>query len=397
MDRLIFTTMAGLEAVAAAELREHGLAAAAAGRGVLEARVEPAGTPGRVRRLNRALRCVQRVGVRIGRGRVGGLDEIREWARSLPFRELFEPPATFAVRAERYGRHDFQRPEIERAVGGAVQASFEASGLSPPSVDLTDPDALVRVQLEDEQIVVWLDTTGYRGLHVRRYRRYAHMASMRPTVANLLLRLGGWAGEGTLLDPFCGSGTIPIEAATIARGIDAGRLRGEPWAWERLEVFAAAGAADSASTARPVVPGAAGVAPDFRIVGIERFSGHLQGGAENAALAGMVDDLTLVPTKAQDCDRILAGFGGDEPGPQPLRVVTNPPFGRRVGFRSETRNLYRATAGAWRRAGAERIALLAENATLMQEALEEAGFAIEERLPAAYGAIDVVAFLAGRG
>jgi 23S rRNA G2445 N2-methylase RlmL len=351
--KLIFETMAGLEATAADEI--DSLA------GILPATVAPgrivASAPAGVllpEVVAPALRCSERLGILLANTRVAGLDEIETVGRELPLGEHLRCEQTFAVRGRREGRHDFNHQAVARAAGTGIVDQFLARSGRRPGVDLEVPDVILRAELFDEQLLVWLDLTGDRGLSYRDYRYYAHMASMRPVAAHLLLRLGGWSElarqENVLLvDPFCGSATIPIEAAGL----------------------------------RPDAGGA-------RVHGIERFSRHLQGAAENVSRAGVADVVTLHAGLAERTDEVLPPRAAGE-----FRmVVTNPPFGRRVARPKLVDRLYEDASRAWQRAGVSRVVTLTERRRSMSAALESAGFEIVTRLAAVYGRFPVTVFVA---
>ncbi len=351
--KLIFETMAGLEATAADEI--DGLA------GVLPAAI----APGRIAAeapagallpevLAPALCCSERLGILLANTRVAGLGDIETAGRDLVLTGRLTCAQTFAVRGRREGRHDFNHQAVARAVGTGVVDQFLVREGRRPGVDLEAPDVILRAELFDEQLLIWLDLTGDRGLSYRDYRAYAHMASMRPMAAHLLLRLGGWPelaarADTLIVDPFCGSATIPIEAARLCPGGSAARVHG-----------------------------------------IERFSRHVQGAAENVARAGVADIVTLHAGLAERTDEVLP----PRPAGEFRMVVTNPPFGRRVARPKLVDRLYADAARAWQRAGVNRVVTLTERRRSMSAALESAGFEIVVRRPAVYGRFPVTVFVA---
>lgn len=390
MERLLVTTVPGFEEVAEDELRrDFGLEPELLAPGRLVADLpEGADMSATVRTLNRWSRCPDRVGILLlDCEGAADLESVREIATSLDYTELFPPRQSFAVRATRSGEQPFRSPDVARVVGTAINEVIRGRTGSPGRVDLEEPDAIVRADLDAERLLLWLDTTGYDALHVRDYRRHAHMASMRPTVANLLLRLADWRGE-PLVDPFCGSATVLIEALLRRQGSAPARHRGRGWAWQRSE-WLSAGDAGGAEGRPPMPSGGPATA-----LGIERFASHLQGGWENAARAGVTDGLRLHEGLAQETDRIADRHDIDLAGGT---VVTNPPFGRRVGSTGILDELYGEACRSWARAGIARVATLAERRDCMRRALEGAGYEVRRAMAVVYGSIPVTVFLAERG
>jgi len=385
MNRLLLTTMPGLEAVAAAELmQEFGLHAVAAGPGVLES-AATSGLPALVRDLNHRATCVDRVGILLDAGSVDSLESIGAMARELDVCAWLEPGARFAVRSTRVGAHGYRSPQIAAAVGAAVIAAVTARRGQRPTVDLDDPEVIFRADVRDGRLWLWLDTTGDVALHHRTWRRYTHMASMKPTVANLLLRLSGWCGE-PLIDPFCGGATIPIEAASRAAGIAPGRFRAGGWAWQSLPALRdATQPAPSGDTAAARRRSAGSIA------GIELFDRHLAGAIDNVGRAVVEGSVQLMSGRAEELGTLLPV--GSTAG---AFVVTNPPFGRRVSSAHKVATLYRDAAAAFARAGVRRVTTLAELRTPMREALLGAGFSRLQEQPATYGRTPVGVFVASR-
>jgi len=263
------------------------------------------------------------------------------------------------VRYTRQGRHDFNRQDLGSAVGAGIIARFREREDARPAVDLDQPDVIVRADLFDDQLLLWIDTVGDRDLSWREYRGYAHMASMRPMFANLLLRLAGWTvdadlGAFQLVDPFCGSATILIEASLIAQRADPERV------------------------------GA--------VHGVERFPGHVLGATGNIKAAGLTEHVVIHAGLAEETDLLLPRRREDDV--RQRLVVTNPPFGRRVANPRQVDAIYRAVTLSWARADVRRVVTLAERAASMADSLTAAGYTIERRSRAVYGATPVTVFVA---
>jgi putative N6-adenine-specific DNA methylase len=198
-----------------------------------------------------------------------------------------------------------------------------------PQVEQTDDERgtdsstqLIIVRLVHDQCTLSVDSSGAL-LHRRGYRLATAKAPLRETLAAGVLMASGWDLAAPLLDPFCGSGTICIEAALMARGLAPGRARRfnfMDWTgfnaslWQSL--LAQAGA--TSTSARP------------RLLASDRNAGAIQAARANADRAGVAHDIEFV-TRA---------ISAIEPPPTPGWIITNPPYGVRVSQNTDLRNLY---------------------------------------------------------
>ncbi len=318
--KLAARVLPGLQKLAAAEARELTGRETTTVRG----RVFLEGGPEDVYRLNHASGCLLRVLVELGCTSVKTLEEIDEASRTLPYEEYVPAGRRFAVRAKRYGDHDFTSMDVADRVGQAVIDRVRARRGDRLPVDLDDPEAIVRVMVRDDRLSVGLDTTG-QSLHRRGYRRNRHPAPLNPTAARALLRMAEWAGE-PLLDPLCGSGTIPIEAAGWAQGHPPGRLR-EAFLFENLAFFDEA----SWSDVKHEVPAPGFDATLGPLKGVDRSTRCIDFARENARRADVTGMVDFQVSQLEELEQI-----------GPVRhVVTNPPFGQRSGRPYRMRDLYR--------------------------------------------------------
>jgi len=210
-----------------------------------------------------------------------------------------------------------------------------------PSVDRERPDVPIHVRLVGDFAMVALDTSGER-LHLRGWRTEAGDAPLRETLAAALLRLTGYDGTQPLLDPFCGSGTFLVEAAQTARGVHPGRARlapgGAGFAFLRARAHDPSAFAlwlagrDGEARAR------AGIALP-PIVGGDADARVLERARRNATRAGVADDVRVVRRDALDAEPVGVG----------TLVVTNPPYGDRMGELGALGDLYAAFGDALKR------------------------------------------------
>ena len=298
MTQLLFTTNPGLEDIVGAEFEER---AAQAGLGDTAVSLKPFNLDGQVMVDNPAtladlwplaqrMRSVYHV---IRPLHVFDLPDeeplandplahIRQVVGELDIAEM-ETAVSFRVTGNRTGEHEFTSVDVQRVAGAALVGKYGTA------VDLTGYEVDVRVDVVHERCWVGVQLTRTR-LSKRQERVYTPMAALKTVVAYAMLRFARPdEGTGGLLDPFCGSGTILIEAA---------------------QSF-----------------------PDLPLYGSDAFAKPVQGTAENLAAMGLTERVQLTQADARDLREHY------QPGSM-RAIVTNPPFGVRLGRRADFRHLY---------------------------------------------------------
>lgn len=194
-----------------------------------------------------------------------------------------------------------------------------------PGVSDLDP-VVVRVRIDANRCQISLDSSG-DPLHRRGWRLQGGKAPLREDLARALVLASGWDRRSPLLDPMMGSGTILIEAAALARGLAPGRLRS--FAIERFAIHDPGRLTVIRDTA------AQRAAPDlgFELMGSDRDAGALEATRANAERAGVLDNLRLQSLSLSEClgELDTAAIGA---------LVTNPPYGKRLGSSDELVTLY---------------------------------------------------------
>ncbi len=273
-------------------------------------------------RANYLARSLHRIVILLKRTKAQGLEEIYETARSLDT-SFIRPEQTFAVRSRRLGQHPFTSQDIGRVVGQAViETALQASG-QRLKVNLDDPDVVLNAELLDKDLLLGIDTTGDMALSKRGYRVYQHPASLNPAVASGLISLSGWDPSCPLLDPMCGGGTILIEAALKGWNIPPGRWR-TTFAFQRLAFFEEKLWRQVQEEAEVLVR-----QKPLQLFGIDRGLKHVRGAMVNAERAGVGE---VIHVHQGDCTK--------DPLPPARIVITNPPYGVRVGKRRLMGKLY---------------------------------------------------------
>lgn len=284
-------------------------------------------------RANLWLRTASRVLVRFGTFHARALGELERRASLLPWDKYLTPDRPVHLRVTSRKSRLYHQGAIAERIGNGIR---EVTGTSPESAsgneETSGDEQVVVVRVLRDECLVSLDSSGEL-LHRRGYRLASAKAPLRETLGAALLMASEWDGVHPLIDPFSGSGTIPIEAALLARKIPPGlnrqfgfqRWRGYQQAkWEVLVE----------SARRAILAEAPG-----GILGSDRDSGAVTAARSNAERAGVMRDLTL--EKASVSTLKSTGPVG--------WMVTNPPYGTRVGERQRLRDLYASLGNVLRK------------------------------------------------
>ena len=329
--------------LAAAPGHETPLAEEARERNFGKVRVVPGGVSLRggwreVWRANLQLRGAGRVLARIATFRAAHLSELERRARAVAWSAVLRPGVPFRVEAtssrSRIYHSGAAAEWVERAVSAALGAAASAGA-----------EVIIKVRIEDDTVTLAVDTSG-EPLHKRGFKAEVAKAPLRETLAAMVLRQCGWCGNEPLLDPMCGSGTLPIEAAEIAAGLMPGRAR--HFAFEKLATFDADAFERLKQVRAPAIPG-------VRIYGNDRDPGAIRMSRANAERAGVAQFMAL---EERDIAEILPPAG------PPGLVVVNPPYGARIGEARHLAPLYRTLGTSLRRFTGWRVGLLTSERSL---------------------------------
>ena len=326
----------GLEPLLLDEVQRLGVRPARAVRGGVECNI----TWPQLWALNLRSRIATRVVVRVARFHADGFHSLQVGLRAVDW-SIWLPEGGVAVAAT-------TDKESKLYHSGAVEERV-TEVLGRPLGGQT-----VQVRVLHDVVTVSLDASG-APLHHRGWRGPAGKAPMRESLAAALVLASGWNAKSPLVDPFCGSGTIAIEAALIARRMAPGRHRSfafeqwpsfQPAGWERL-LRGADG--DVVEKCPP-------------IIACDRDAGAVAASIENAGRAGVGDNVEVMQRTVSDLAL----------PPRVGWIVSNPPYGHRVGGRAgegsgsdhDLRNLYDRFGAVLReRAAGWNVALLAANDT----------------------------------
>lgn len=263
-------------------------------------------------RANLWLRCASRVLLRFAAFRATAFFELEKRAKRLPWAEFLAPNEAADFRVTAHKSRLYHSDAIAERLFTASRARAARGG------------QLFVVRVVRDEFTISADTSGEL-LHMRGYRQETGRAPLRETLGAALLVGAGWAGTTPLVDPFCGSGTIPIEGALIARRIPPGLNR--DFAFTRWPSFDARVQSDLADEARSRMLAASPVP----IAGSDRDAGAIAAAMSNAGRAGVASDVAFVRRAISDAEPPSGDAG---------LVATNPPYGVRVGDERQLRDLY---------------------------------------------------------
>jgi putative N6-adenine-specific DNA methylase len=281
-------------------------------------------------RCNLNLRVASRVVVRLGTFHAAAFSELRKKGSRLPWDQFLSPGINLHFKVTCHKSKLYHTGAVAERVLGAIQDHFHA-GETKTFTNIQDkPGQLVLVRLDHDMCTISIDSSGEL-LHRRGYRLETAKAPLRENLAAGILRTCGWNGTTPLIDPFCGSGTFPIEAGLIANHIPPGLVRTfefvkwpihQAETWQNLLQVARLGMIQSTTL----------------IQGADRDRGAISSAKANAARAGLLERITFLQQPISE----LAAT--DSPG----WIITNPPYGVRVSAGKDLRDLYARLGSLYR-------------------------------------------------
>ena len=332
---LVVPCLLGLEGPIADELRRLDMEKVAAENG----RVSFRGGAQAVADANVSLRIGERVLLELGRFEARSFDELFEGTRALPWEELIGADGAFPVKGYSLDSALFSVSDCQKIIKKAIVERLKGVyGLE--WFPETGATYQVQFSILKDRVSLSLDTSG-EGLHKRGYRPAHNAAPLKETMAAAMVTLSRYRGRDDFCDPFCGSGTIPIEAALIAKNRAPGlnrRFRAMDWGvfdpriWDEAREKARAKEYHG----------------DYHILGSDVDPKAVALARENAARAGVDDVLRFEVADARAFDR------KSERGV----IVTNPPYGERILDRQQAEQLYRDFGAAWARSENWKLYLL---------------------------------------
>jgi putative N6-adenine-specific DNA methylase len=358
----------GLEPIVAKELIQLGIAGTAA----VDGGVEFNASSRQLYAANLNLRTASRVLVRLTEFKALTFADLERRSKRVAWETVLAKGESVTLRVtcrkSRLYHSDAVAERIARDLANRAGADVSASRDDGEGETTGDASQLIVVRLDRDRCTISADSSGAH-LHQRGYRTSVTQAPMRETLAAALVLASGWDRESPLIDPFCGSGTVPIEAALLATQTAPGKNR-------RFRFMSWPGF-DSAGWKGTLAEAVARERRDgsSQVIGSDRSAAALRAATENAERAHVQSVVILEKTDA------LSVTPPNGPG----WIVSNPPYGVRLGDRSDSRRLMsqfgdhlREEFGGWH------IALLAP-----PQSERLLGFPLETRLTTTNGGLRV--------
>ena len=319
---LIATATFGLESLVAEELRKLGCTDTAVDQG----KVSFSGDERDICRANLWLRTAARVKVKVGEFQATTFEELFEKTKALPWADYLPKNAQFPVEGRSVKSTLFSVSDCQAIVKKAVVESLKKKHRLQWFPE-DGPLMKIEVALLKDTATLTIDTSG-AGLHQRGYREIAMGAPLKETLAAALVILARWYPDIALIDPFCGSGTIPIEAALMGHNMAPGLNRSfaaEEWPWINPKLWAEV-RQEARDLVRPEKP-------DY-LIGTDIDDSALKVARRNAELAGVADSIHFQRQEVKDLTTSKK-YG---------KLITNPPYGERLGEDAQIQQLYRELA-----------------------------------------------------
>ncbi len=287
------------------------------------------GDPKAMWRANLECRVANRILLPLAEFNAATPDDLYEGVRRIDWAQWMQVGQTLAIDASTNRSQLENTAYIAQKAKDAICDRFREECGQRPSVDKMTPDIRINIHLEDDHAIVCLDSSGER-LHRRGYRLETGDAPLKETLAAGILLLSGYDGKHPLLDPMCGSGTFPIEAALIARNVAPGLIRlregGAGFGFQRWRSFNRAAFEEVVEDAYDrIVP-----SDHPTIMGSDIDREVLEKAKRNAERANVANELTFEERRLSQVSSV---------GDKGLFVV-NPPYGHRLNRGLTLEGLY---------------------------------------------------------
>ena len=342
--QLIATAAMGLEALVAKEVRALGYECE-----VENGKVIYTGDENAIARSNLWLRTADRIKIKVGEFKAYTFDELFEKTKALPWEKYLPEDAEFPVTGKSVKSKLFSVSDCQAIVKKAVVDRMKSHYKRNSWFEETGAYFRIEVALLKDVATITIDTSG-QGLHKRGYRVDQGEAPLKETLAAALVSLTNWNPDKPFIDPFCGSGTIPIEAALIGQNIAPGFNRefvSENWNWFPSNVWdeARTEAEDLAKYDQPL--DIMGTDIDHRMINIAQ---------ENSFEAGLGDLIQYKQMQVRDITT-----------PKEYGVIVgNPPYGERLGEKPAVEQMYKEMGQAFSKLDTWSIYIMTSNENFEQ-------------------------------
>jgi len=305
---LIAKTFMGLEPVLAEELTSLGANNVQIGRRM----VSFTGDKEMMYRVNFQLHTAIRILKPIAHFTAKSAEDMYTQVRKIDWSKYIEPGKTFSVDSVVYSEEFRNSRFVTYKVKDAIVDQFREATGDRPNISVSNPDIKLNIHIAEDKATLSLDSSG-ESLHRRGYRQESVEAPLNEVLAAGMILMTGWRGETDFIDPMCGSGTLPIEAALIARNISPGVFRKE-YAFEKWPDYDADlfdRIYNDDSQEREFEHHIYGYDIDMKAVNTARL---------NVKAAGLSNDITIEQADFKDFT---------QPKERSI-MITNPPYGERI-------------------------------------------------------------------
>lgn len=317
--QLVATAAMGLESIVADEVKALGY----------ETRTENGkiyfeGDERAIARANLWLRTADRVKIVVGQFPATTFDQLFESTKAIAWEKYLPVDAAFPVSGKSVKSKLFSVPDCQAIVKKAIVERLKMAYKRLGFLDESGATFKVEISILKDVATLTIDTSG-AGLHKRGYRQSQGEAPLKETLAAALVKITKWNPDRPFVDPFCGSGTIPLEAAMIGQNIAPGYNRefiSEEWPWMKKQIWddVRMEAEDLANYDQPLQ--IFGYDIDHRMISIA---------TENSVEAGFADLITWKQMQVKDFTTMLTDGV----------MVGNPPYGERIGEKEEVEQMIR--------------------------------------------------------
>lgn len=336
---LIATSTFGLEAVVKRELLSLGYEDLKVENGKITFKATEKDIP----RVNLWLRSADRVLLKMGEFKATTFDELFERTKALPWDEWITEDGEFIVEGKSVNSQLFSISDCQAIVKKAVVEKLKTK-YPRDWFEETGARFTIEVSLLKDVATLTIDTSG-DGLHKRGYRVDSVEAPLKETLAAALVQLSYWNKNRLLIDPFCGSGTIPIEAAMIGKNIAPGLNRNfASEGWPRVDKR-------YWQDARREAWDLMLLDERLNIIASDIDEKAIKTAKKNAEVIGLEEDINFIRQDVRDL-KIEEEYGV---------IITNPPYGERIGEKKEVEKLYIDIGNKFRKLDTFSIYVLTSN------------------------------------
>lgn len=307
--KLVATSAMGLEAIVAQEVQDLGYKTT-----VENGKVYFEGDETAIARTNLWLRVADRVKIVVAQFPARTFEELFENVKAVEWEKYLPVDASFPVSGKSVKSKLFSVPDCQAITKKAIVERLKFAYKRLGFLDESGATYKIEVSILKDEATLTIDTSG-AGLHKRGYRQLQGEAPLKETLAAALVKISKWNPNRPFADPFCGSGTIPLEAAMIGQNIAPGYNRefiSEEWSWMKAKIW---------DDVRNEADAIANYDQPLEIIGSDIDHRMVQIAQENALEAGFGEIITFKQMQARDfTTSLLDGV-----------MIGNPPYGERIG------------------------------------------------------------------